>query len=264
MPGIIFVTRCLINGKPYVGLCTTGDKNYLGSGTVLALAIKKYGRTNFVRTDLDTFLELAEGQVKERRWIVVLNSKAPAGYNLCDGGEGLFNPSEETRAKLRAHNAMKRPEVKAKLRCAKSPEHRAKIRAMCANPIWRENISKKNKGNKYTLGYHHTSKSREAISIAHWGKPKPWLKGRHPSEETRAKISISGRMAWARLEVKEKHSMAQKGKPKPWQKGRKSPMLGRKHSLESRQKMSKSHTGNKLTEAHRLAMRKPKKENLAF
>ena len=52
---------------------------------------------------------------KEKYWIKKLNCKAPFGYNCTDGGEGLSNPSEETRKKLRENNPMKRPEVAAKI-----------------------------------------------------------------------------------------------------------------------------------------------------
>ena len=44
---------------------------------------------------------------REIFWIAKLNTKVPNGYNLTDGGEGLVNPSDETRAKMSAN----RPDI---------------------------------------------------------------------------------------------------------------------------------------------------------
>jgi len=170
MMGIIYLTRCLVNGKLYVGLHTKGDKDYLGSGMFLLRAIKKYGKENFIRADLDTFLELAEGQAKERRWIAALNSKVPAGYNLNDGGEGSFNPSEETRAKMRA----------AKLGKLLSDAHKAKISAKMSvvmtgkhpSDKTRAKMSMAQKGNfsgRGNKGNRHTNATKAKMSKAHIG-----------------------------------------------------------------------------------------------
>jgi hypothetical protein len=99
--GIIYLTRCLVNQKIYVGIFTGKDENYLGSGQLLIRAIKKYGRENFTRTTIDKFATIAEGCEKERYWIRELNSQTPAGYNLNGGGEGCFNPAPEVIAKRR-------------------------------------------------------------------------------------------------------------------------------------------------------------------
>lgn len=52
--GFVYITKNLINGKLYVGQksFTPDWKKYLGSGTALKLAIKKYGKQNFKKTIL--------------------------------------------------------------------------------------------------------------------------------------------------------------------------------------------------------------------
>ena len=55
--GIVFITVCLVNGKKYIGQhrCTAKCKkqcDYLGSGSDLKNAIKKYGRERFKRFDI--------------------------------------------------------------------------------------------------------------------------------------------------------------------------------------------------------------------
>jgi hypothetical protein len=146
-----------MNGKVYVGLHTRGKKNYLGSGTVLKAAIKKYGRENFERMTLDTFSLPEDGCAKEIFWIQKMNSKTPNGYNLNDGGIGSLNPSEEIRAKLSA---------------AKKGGHQTEAT--------RTKIGAAGRGNANCLGYHHTAAARANMSAA--------KKGGHRSAETRAKI----------------------------------------------------------------------------
>ena len=160
--GIVYLTRNLVNGKIYVGLQIRSDKNYLGSGHALDLAIKKYGRENFERTTIDTFLLLEDGCAKEIFWIREKNSKAPNGYNLTNGGEGVcgyrhtdatrskmkgkrpsmmgkknalgYRHTDAAKAKISNHSSMKRPEARAKISAALmghpvSVEIRAKISA---------------------------------------------------------------------------------------------------------------------------------------
>jgi hypothetical protein len=43
----IYITTNLINGKQYIGLHSKNNKSYLGAGTLLLKAIKKYGKENF-------------------------------------------------------------------------------------------------------------------------------------------------------------------------------------------------------------------------
>ena len=46
---IIYLTTNNINGKKYIGLDTRNNPNYYGSGTLITMALKKYGRKNFTK-----------------------------------------------------------------------------------------------------------------------------------------------------------------------------------------------------------------------
>lgn len=48
----LYITTDLINGKKYIGQTTSTRSNYVGSGNAIMAAIKKYGRENFVRTNI--------------------------------------------------------------------------------------------------------------------------------------------------------------------------------------------------------------------
>lgn len=83
----IYKTTNNINGKQYIGLCTRDDQNYLGSGTLIKQAIKKYGKGNFTREILeecDDFELLLE---REIYWIEKFNAVHDNNfYNLSYGG----------------------------------------------------------------------------------------------------------------------------------------------------------------------------------
>lgn len=90
MYGFIYLTTNQINGKKYVGYCSHKENGvYLGSGKLLKLAIRKYGRENFTRQILEecsSFAALSEAEVK---WIKHFNVvDDPNFYNLISGGRG--------------------------------------------------------------------------------------------------------------------------------------------------------------------------------
>lgn len=81
------------------------DPQYLGSGTILKNAIKKYGKANFIKS----ILEETTDPSRESYWIKKCNTIFPNGYNITEGGEGgdVFTHKPEilkkkTRAKLSA------------------------------------------------------------------------------------------------------------------------------------------------------------------
>ena len=84
---LIYKTTNLVNGKIYVGKDGHGNDNYLGSGTILKQAIKKYGRNNFKKETL----EVCDGSnwvEREIYWISKLDARnKDVGYNIAEGGE---------------------------------------------------------------------------------------------------------------------------------------------------------------------------------
>mgnify|MGYP004532075931 CR=1 FL=1 len=85
-----YKTTNLLNGKYYYGVHNTNDLNdgYLGSGKLLKVAIKKYGRQNFKREILEFFDSneaafLAESELVTRE---VINDRNT--YNVTLGGYG--------------------------------------------------------------------------------------------------------------------------------------------------------------------------------
>jgi group I intron endonuclease len=88
MFGFIYETTNTLNGKRYVGLCThenpikTEGKLYLGSGTIIKNAVKRYGRKMFTRCIVEVCNSEQELLQAEIKWISELNPE----YNIESGG----------------------------------------------------------------------------------------------------------------------------------------------------------------------------------
>jgi len=78
-----------INKKKYIGQHTKFNDNYLGSGKLIQLAIKKYGEDNFERKILGYAYTLEELNAKEIYFIQYYNAvNSKEFYNIHVGGKG--------------------------------------------------------------------------------------------------------------------------------------------------------------------------------
>lgn len=121
---ILYKTTNLINGKYYFGVHHLNPNYkydyYLGSGSMLRRAIKKYGRLSFLREDLEYFETQEEAYAREAEIVTEALVTDPMCYNEKMGGKGGMRgrkmPEEEKR---RISNKLKgrvmSPETVAKL-----------------------------------------------------------------------------------------------------------------------------------------------------
>ena len=183
--GVIYKITCLVNGKGYVGKTKqklekrmTQHRYESKKGSIgLGAAIEKYKWENFTVEILEECpVELLSD--REIFFIRELDTKAPNGYNLTDGGEGLVNPSAETRAKMSVNH----PDISGE----KNPNYGKKTPPeVCAK------ISAANKGKPSPQkGRKRSPETCAKISAARKGKPSP-QKGTKRSPETCARISAS-------------------------------------------------------------------------
>ena len=93
-----------VNGKTYIGQHRYSAINdgYFGSGKLLQIAIKKYGKDCFSMDYLITKIPNREYADKaEILYIANERKKRKAEYNIVDGGQGFRgNHSEETKKKI--------------------------------------------------------------------------------------------------------------------------------------------------------------------
>ena len=174
--GYIYLTTCLANGKIYVGKHEfNGQKNYIGSGTIFKLAVKKCGKENFKRKILRLCYSLHELRVWEHVYIVKYKSYIRSiGYNIAKGD---VNSSEYNPAKL--------PEVREKLliknrQTTRDPEYRRRH-----SEIMKEYY--KTHPATFT-GKHHTEETKEKIRQRRLGSVA-YNKGVPASEEQKKKQS---------------------------------------------------------------------------
>lgn len=114
--------------------------------------------------------------------------------------------------------------------------------------------------------WHHTDEAKKKIGLAAIGNKHNV--GRHPSEETRKKLSLANKGRIKSEATREKLSKANTGKKRTleyrkwlsdFQKGKPGFMTGKKHSDESKLKMSlakKGKPGHKMTQEQREALSK--------
>ena len=217
---IVFVTENLINGKLYVGQTHTDKKNYLGSGKLMHIAIKKYNKRNFKRINLSKCFSQEELDEQEIFWIDALNTLSPNGYNIENGGNGIGKLSEEQKRQVSKVHKGKIPwnqgltkETDARILSRKhSEETKEKISAGNKNKYvseeTRKKISESRKGKKLS------KEARQNISEGHKGLI-PWNKGKKLSKETKMKMSEA-------------------------QKGEKNHFYGKHHSEKAIRKMSEA------------------------
>ena len=80
---VIYKTTNTINGKYYIGKQKSYTKSYLGSGTAIKQAIKKYGKNNFKKEILEVCDKEDELKNKELWWIDKYDAiKDKCSYNL--------------------------------------------------------------------------------------------------------------------------------------------------------------------------------------
>jgi group I intron endonuclease len=104
------VIYCVINkltNKVYVGKTNNNKDNYYGSGKYITNSLKKYGKENFLKIILDTYID-DEWVEKEKNWINILDSKVPNGYNIVDGGMGTEGLVHTEVAKKKIAEASKK------------------------------------------------------------------------------------------------------------------------------------------------------------
>ncbi len=230
----IYKTTNTITGKSYIGshLCRKPSyiKTYLGSGTAIKDAVKKYGKENFSKEILEYF-EHDNPRILETKYINQYNTLVPNGYNISKfGGTGLI--TQEVRDKLskgrigKTHSKETKERIANHFKGIKLPQETLdkmsiSLTGQKRTKEQKENISKSLKGKVCRKReYHHSEETKRKIGIANKGKKhseetkkklrgsrkgiSPTNKGIPMTEEQQKKIS-NGVKEWYRLKKLDKH-----------------------------------------------------------
>jgi hypothetical protein len=222
MYGIIYKTICLANGKIYVGQTTSSDPSYLGSGTKLRCAFKRYGRNKFKRETLKECDNQKQLDVWELVFIKKLRATDPKiGYNILPGsatGFGQVNPAKlpEVRKKISKSNIGRTNSLRNRLAVSKAIK----------GTKWKDDRRKK---------LSSTASKRKSItngsnnSWLYEGQemPQGWRYGRMPYRVKRRKRkdrinygTTTGRI-WINNGIENKMIFQSESIPKGWNKGMK-------------------------------------------
>jgi group I intron endonuclease len=100
---VVYLVENLINGKKYIGMDTHNNPKYLGSGTLITKALKKYGKENFKKSILEHCSSIEELEIRETWWINYFNAlESKDFYNLEDNKKRGINPfANKTEKELR-------------------------------------------------------------------------------------------------------------------------------------------------------------------
>lgn len=199
----IYLITNLDNDKKYVGLTkfsiTERFYQHTKRGFILTEAIKKYGEDKFFIELIEEVDTAGRAYELEQYYIKEYNTKVPYGYNLTDGGDGIFGweVTEEYRQE-------------------------------CSERV--KQLHKEKKVGMY--GKNHSDETKRKMSVASKGKSKPWLIGRKLSPESIEKLrQINlGRVLSdeTKKKISENHHDVN---------GENNPMYGKKHSPETIEKL---------------------------
>lgn len=215
------MTENLINGKRYIGRDMYNNSNYLGSGKLLQLAIKKYGKKNFQKIILQECNSIEELKSAEEFWIQTYNAAADdMFYNILDGSTGGDT--------LTNHPDIKN--IKNKIRVARSNQ------LIQHSDETRRKISESQKG---PLGYWYkrdrTAETNKKVSDALKGVPKKTISCPHCLKSGGTPQIKRWHFDKCTTITGKKHLPTNS---QPWNKGIKNP-----YSAATLKKMSDSHKG---------------------
>lgn len=227
----IYEIRNISNNKVYIGQAIDFYKRWVGhknklknkkhENPHLQMSWDKYGEDNFSHSVVEKCL-VDELNDLETKWINFYDSRNPKkGYNLDSGGKKGHKISEETREKL----------SKARKGKTVSDETKNKISLALSGE------------NNHNFGKKMTDYVKQKIKEGRIGKDI--------TEETRSKMSEKRKGIKLSDETRKKMSLATSGE--------KNPMFGKKHSLETLEKLRSISTGKKHTQESKKKMSENKK-----
>ena len=228
MYGYIYKTTNLITGKIYVGQhkASAFDSAYYGSGFILKQALLKYGKENFSCEVLEWCSTKEQLESREIYWISALSSCDSAiGYNISAGG---FTPRllGKNHPMFGKHQSLRAKEKNRQAHLGKKQS--AEIIEKRIAPLRGKHLSPEHRkkigdaNRGRVCGDRLSDDGRRRISEA--------SRGRVVSESTRKKIRLANLGRKLTVEHRQKLSESHKGQPSYWQ--------GKHRDIETRQKIS--------------------------
>jgi len=117
----IYLITNLLNKKQYVGITKFSiEERFLQHtrrGFLLTEAIQKYGKDQFLIELIEEVESIERAYELEQYYIKEYDTKVPSGYNLTDGGDGLYGVVIDDEDRKRRSKVMKNFIKKKELEC---------------------------------------------------------------------------------------------------------------------------------------------------
>ena len=108
----IYLITNLLNKKQYVGITKFSiEERFLQHtrrGFLLTEAIQKYGKDQFLIELIEEVESIERAYELEQYYIKEYDTKVPSGYNLTDGGDGLYGVVIDDEDRKRRSKVMKK------------------------------------------------------------------------------------------------------------------------------------------------------------
>lgn len=173
----IYKVTNLINEKVYIGKhkTTNLDDNYLGSGTLILRAIRKYGEENFRKEILYIFDNEKDMNDCEKSLVDNNFINSDNTYNLTCGGHGSWEFINKNGLNNINNNSRKAGLIHAK-RMKDDPEYRKKTIDTASKTFKQAHTQGKIKYNTFT-GKKHTEEAKKKMSESSkkWNQNKCWI-----------------------------------------------------------------------------------------
>lgn len=186
----IYIVTCTLNAKQYVGISKNLPKRWAehkrcsSKYQALHKAIKKYGLDNFVFTHVADAFNLESAYLIEMTLIKEHNTKAPYGYNLTDGGDGVSGKNWTDDEKERKRKSM------TSYMSSLTKEEKSKKFSSFQGKHHSEEVKKKiSEANKFPKP-HSSRVGKENPMYGMSGEKNPFY-GKSHSDETKAKMKAA-------------------------------------------------------------------------
>lgn len=168
---IIYQTTNIVNNKIYIGVHNGLHQDYLGSGTLITKAIRKYGKKAFTRQIIDTAQSLEEAYEKEKAIVNEEFIKRADTYNIRIGGLGGAPMSDSTKEIVSRKAKDRLSDPKKNGMYGKNHSEESKLRMSKSTKGFRHSVETKNKIKASSTGRYHSEQTKQKCSVNnanHW------------------------------------------------------------------------------------------------